>query len=480
MPEGYFISEGYFICPKGKLHVFEGLKMTNLNTICAIATPRGMGGVAMIRVSGADCFSIVGKIVSVNIASLEPRKMYNCDIGTLDKTMIAKFAAPNSFTGEDCIELYIHGGIALQNAVLNELFRAGAALAEPGEFTHRAFINGKLDLVEAEAIGNIIHAQTENALSAASSGVAGLLSDKIKAIRSGLITIVASLFVDMDFEEDSGFRIQDLGFSISGLQELIATADNGIIASQGLNVAIVGAPNVGKSSLLNALLGEDRAIVTDIAGTTRDIIHAQANINGHLVNFIDTAGIRDTDDKIEQIGIERARDAMAKADLVLFVVDDSSHSSVGGDAHIAPRDARDGVPYELLHQPTSVGGAVPGAPAAQAPCIVVRNKCDTQNKNIPCDIEISAKTGFGIEKLCKKITAACQEIPPNIPIIANHRQKNQIAHAASHLQSINESTPLDSMVTAIEAAISALSETIGENVSDEIISEIFSKFCVGK
>ena len=217
--------------------------MTPFSTICAISTPPGIGGVAIIRISGNDAFSIVQKIASINIASVNPRTLHNCNVhehnnpdNFLDNCMIAKFVNPNSFTGEDVIELHIHGGVAIQNKILNELFASGAIHAEAGEFTHRAFLNGKIDLLEAEAIGNIIHAQTPNALSAASSGVHGILSQEIKKIKSNLVTIAASLFVDMDFgEEEHQTPPPDLTESVSALQNLLSTSVNGIIASYGFS-----------------------------------------------------------------------------------------------------------------------------------------------------------------------------------------------------------------------------------------------------
>jgi len=461
--------------------------MNNFSTICAISTPPGIGGVAMIRVSGNEAFPIVQKIISIDINSCEDHHLYNCDLhehnnhdNVLDNCLIARFVNPNSFTGENVVELYIHGGIAIQNKVLSELFASGAIQAEAGEFTHRAFVNGKIDLLEAEAIGNIIHAQTENSLTAASSGIHGILSSKIKKIRSNLITIAAGLFVDMDFgEEEHKVETPDLNTNISALKELLSNADNGIIANQGLNVAIVGAPNVGKSSLLNALLGEERAIVTDIAGTTRDTLSEQANINGHLINFVDTAGIRESNDIIEQMGVERAKNQIEKADLLLIVIDDDNplpslrgeqrepwqSSGFAGKNHIIVRNKCDiSPPRHSENSPPSEGwthSGRGGLPKSQT-------------------INISAKTGSGLSELCKLITNYCTEIPINAPIITNLRQKSQIELALSHLEEISKDIPLDTMVTNIESAISALSSTLGENVSGEIVNEIFSKFCVGK
>ena len=485
--------------------------MNTFSTICAISTPPGIGGVAMIRISGNDAFSIVNKIISIDIYSCEAKKLYNCDLHEynatnryLDNCLLAKFVNPNSFTGEDVVELYIHGGIAIQNKVLNELFASGAILAEAGEFTHRAFINGKIDLLEAEAIGNIIHAQTENALNAASSGVHGILSEKIKEIRANLVTIAAELFVDMDFgEENHETSMPNLDESILALQSLLSNADNGIIASSGLNVAIIGAPNVGKSSLLNALLGEERAIVTNIPGTTRDTLSEQANINGHLINFIDTAGIRETNDIIEQIGVERAKAQIEKADLLLVVVDNDD--ALVGNGVLTPTS----LPIEADNKPppTSLRDKQrepwQSSDLNRKPHILVRNKCDISPPrhceapstcNDKClvtwqsgdfgtnsqTINISTKTGLGLPELLKAITNHCTEIPPNSPIITNLRQKNQIQLALSQIEEISKAMPLDTIVTSIEAAISALSDSLGENVSEEIVNEIFSKFCVGK
>lgn len=415
----------------------------------------------MIRISGADAIAITESIVDIGLSAVEARYMkrarihYFGDSGrTIDDALVVVFRAPDSFTGEDVVELHCHGGVLVAKTVMNQLFSAGASAAGAGEFTHRAFLNGRINLTQAEAIGNIIHAKTEAALQVAANSMGGAISREIAEIRAELVEMAAGLLVDMDFAEE-GFEgdAPDLSGIIGRLEALLRTADNGIIAQEGLNIAIVGAPNVGKSSLLNALLGENRAIVTDIAGTTRDVLREQANICGKLVNFLDTAGIRETSDCVEKIGVEMAREQLGKADLVLVVLDGSRAISVEDKEILRATEGR--------------------------ARLVVRNKADV-GLLVDERLAISAKTGDGIAELCEEIARFCDGdgIDLGKPVIANMRQKQQIQRALEILGEMP--LELDAMVTAVEAAIAVLGEIIGENVSEEIVGEIFAKFCVGK
>jgi tRNA modification GTPase len=388
----------------------------------------------------------------------------------IDDALVVVFCAPNSFTGEDVVELHCHGGGVVGKMVMNQLFAAGAVQAMAGEFTHRAFLSGRVNLTQAEAIGNIVHAKTENALEAAANDlVRDSLAGEIRRIRGQLIELAAELLADMNFSDDNAdiprVRLAEgLRGASSGLEKLKKTSNIGIILQEGLNATIAGAPNVGKSSLLNSILGQERAIVTDVAGTTRDVLREQANILGNLVNFADTAGIRPTDDHIEKIGISHAQEQIKRAELVIVVLD--------GSRSLNAEDER------ILRE------------TAGKKRIIAVNKSDKEQiLNLPRSVEndvilhISAKNGTGMDELYAEIAKVCggDENLLKQPIISNSRQKQQVERAIAILSDVNkENVPPDAVLSEIEGAIAALGEIIGENVSEKIIEEIFSKFCIGK
>ncbi len=439
-------------------------------TIAAISTPDGVGALAVVRVSGDKAIEYTNTICGKDLTKATPREAVFTKIFSLDKSHIIDEAVvlimknPASFTGEDTVEIFCHGGRMVCRAILKELLKTGCRMALPGEFSKRAFLNGKIDLVKAESIGEIIHSKTEKAFLAASSQLDGTLSAKIEECRQNLILVAAHISALIDYPEEGVPDISSMEVKektnkvIENLTVLEKNAENGIIMSGGLNVVIAGKPNVGKSSLLNAILNKDRAIVTDIAGTTRDILCEQANIGGYLINLTDTAGIRKTEDIVEAQGVERTIQGIADAHLVIILLDASN-----------PFDEQDKKISELTKDKK---------------ILTVYNKCDIMKSERNTDgIYISAKKGIGIDTLCEKIAefASNYDVNDNEIPITNMRQQELIIRAKSILESINfEFLPIDIILCELENAISILGEITGENVSEDIIEAVFSNFCVGK
>ena len=316
--------------------------MKEFDTICAIATPIGEGGVAIIRISGENALNIASKIfISKNNYDVKNMQTYTMKYGNVinvenkeivDEVILSYMKAPNSYTGENVVEINCHGGVVSTNSVLNQIIRAGARLAEPGEFTKRAFLNGRIDLSQAEAVMDIITAKTELSMKSAMLQSNGALSREIAELRKYLLNVLALIEYAVDFTEDDEDIIDDnlllqikdgIDKTILKIKSLLSNADEGKIIREGLNVVIVGKPNVGKSSLLNALLKEKRAIVTDVPGTTRDVIEEYINLDGIPIRITDTAGIRDTEDIVEKIGVEKSKEKIEEADLIILMLDTS-------------------------------------------------------------------------------------------------------------------------------------------------------------
>lgn len=445
------------------------------NTIVAITTALGEGAVGIVRLSGGEALTVANRIMQKPLKG-EHRKMeYNHvvdGVETVDEVLAVYMRSPHSYTAEDVVEIQCHGGVAALQKVLALCLAKGAKLAEPGEFTKRAFLNGRIDLTQAEAVMDIIHARSEAALTAALRAQQGELSAKIRTLRTQLLDLVVQLEAKIDYPEDDiedttyEFIQTQLGEVRQGVEGLLASGHTGKILREGLPVAILGRPNVGKSSLLNALLEEERAIVSDFAGTTRDVIEEQTLIGGVPVVLSDTAGIRSTDDYVEKIGVERSLAVRDRAQLILCVLDGSS-----------PLTAEDrGLLAELT----------------KAKTIVVLNKidlpqmADSQALNDFQVVPVSSKTGEGIDKLKDLLReyAYGGNSSDNGLFVQNVRHMELLRTAkeavTTALTTAQDRLPYDCVTVDVQNAVSALGEITGDAVSDEVINKIFEKFCVGK
>lgn len=445
----------------------------DVKTIAAISTPCGAGGIAVIRLSGEKSIEIADKV----FRGKEPLK--NAESHTIhyghitdgnqdiDEVLVAVMRAPKTYTREDVVEINTHGGITASKLVMEALLKAGAYPAEPGEFTKRAFLNGRIDLSQAEGVIDIINSKTAIEQKYALSQAEGGLSREIKNMRSALVNLAARMQVAIDYpDEDLEDVTPDeigeiLGENLLTVTKLLKTADSGRVIKEGIKTAIVGKPNVGKSSILNCIAKADRAIVTDIAGTTRDVIEEFVNFDGIPLKLLDTAGIRETSDVVEKIGVERSKRAIDEAELVILVKDLSR-----------AEDAEDAALFELTRGKKRV---------------VVGNKSDIKQETAVCEIEISAKTGDGIEALSEKIKELYNlgEIEAeNGAVVTNLRHIASIVNAKEALEraksAISSGLPQDLAALDIYQAIDVLGEITGDTVSEAIVSEIFHNFCVGK
>jgi len=458
----------------------------NDNTIAAIATPPGTGGVGIVRISGENALEIAQKVFKpLGNKSVKDFSSHTVHLGkvlnekgeTLDEALFTYMKAPRSYTGEDVVELSCHGSTTSLRAVLKSIISAGATLAGRGEFTKRAFLNGKLDLAQAEAVIDIINSPGERALGSAVNQLEGRLSEAINKTRDKLVEVMAYIEAETDFPEDdvsglSGDEVRlRLTESLKELKRLLSTANSGKIIREGISTVILGRPNVGKSSLLNSLLGENRAIVTDIPGTTRDIIEEYLTIGDIMLKITDTAGIRTTDDTVEKIGVDRALAEAQKAQLVLFVADLSVMPSSDDT--------------ELLKK-------IEGKPL-----VMVLNKSDKEingsekayigllNSAVP-RVKISAVSGEGSPELEEIIKEMFHygKIDENSVILTNMRHVESIMTAEKAiertLEAFDSGIPADMLFIDIFEALTSLGEVVGMSVSEEIVDKIFEKFCVGK
>ena len=452
-------------------------------TIAAISTPVGAGGIAVIRISGADAIRIADSVFCGRTALLEADShtvqyghIVDKNENIIDEVLVSLMRAPRTYTREDVVEISTHGGVVASKNVMKCLMEAGAYPAQAGEFTKRAFLNGRIDLSQAEAVIDIINSKTTLEQKNALSQAGGSLSTEINKIRQNLVNLAASMQVIIDYpdEELEDVTIDDIADVVSAskmsIEKLLNTSDNGKIIKDGIKTVIAGKPNAGKSSLLNVLAKEDRAIVTDIAGTTRDVIEESVNIDGIALRLIDTAGIRETDDIIEKMGVERSLKSIDEADLIIVVLDLTS--KITDDEK------------ELLDN------------TKDRKRIIVLNKSDAEDLENAKEIkdfvgsefiEISAKTGDGIGDLidCIKKMYDIDGIVQNEGcFVTNLRHVSALSKASQALcnakKSIEEGMPADIASIDINAAIEALGEITGAVVSDDIVSAIFHDFCVGK
>ncbi|MBQ5808894.1 MAG: tRNA uridine-5-carboxymethylaminomethyl(34) synthesis GTPase MnmE [Clostridia bacterium] len=455
------------------------------DTIAAISTPRGKGGVALIRISGANALDIASRCFSAkngtDIAVMPPRRAVYGDIlcrgGYRDSGLAIYYKSPASFTGEDTVEFMCHGGALITRRVLESVLSAGARLAEAGEFSHRALINGKLSLTEAEALSDLLSATTDAQLRIASGNTRGRLDRELEGIYNGLADTLSSLYAKIDFP-DEDLADMDADGLIAAAEDVSARVDRLIFGyegtaciREGVPSVICGLPNTGKSSLYNALAGEELAIVTDEAGTTRDVLSSELSVGNVLLRLSDTAGVRETDGKVESIGVQRALDAMEGAALLLCVFD-ASRPLTDEDKALARR-----------------------AVSCTGKTVCVLNKCDmpqAADKAFLAELfgevsEISAKSGVGIEALKKRIEALFLSDEIDLDgdvLLSGERQygaaKNAKAYLDNALSALRMGMPPDCAATDMEAALGALGELDGRAVNEEIVSRVFANFCVGK
>ena len=447
------------------------------DTIAAISTALGVGAISIIRVSGNDAINIVNKIYKGKDLNKVPSHTINyghiIDMNNIvDEVLVSVFKAPKTFTCEDIVEINSHGGIATTNKILELLLTNGCRLAEPGEFTKRAYLNGRIDLIEAEGIMDLINAKTEKARSLAMNQLNGSVSNIIKKFRDDILDILANIEVNIDYpeyEDIKEYTVSDLKEKINYIEnkalEILKKSENGKIIKEGINVAILGRPNVGKSSLLNTLLEEDKAIVTDIEGTTRDFVEGTYNLDGIVLNFIDTAGIRDTNDIVEKIGVSKSLSLLDKSDLILYILNNNEQ--------ITEYD------INLLEKIKN----------KKHICIV--NKCDLDNKldlsKLSNYIKISTKNKEGIDLLLKKIKELFNlELleKDDLTYLSNARcisiLKEIITVIDSIKNGININMPIDIIEIDIKKVWELLGSIIGESYEDELINKLFSQFCLGK
>ena len=460
-----------------------------METIAAISTAIGNGGIGIIRMSGKESFKILEKIFKNSKGEkldLNKIKGYTIQYGTIvdsktnekiDEVLVSFFKNPKSYTREDMCEINSHGGMIIEKQILEQCLKNGAILAEPGEFTKRAFLNGRIDLSQAESIIDLINSKTEKESKASINQLQGDLSNKINEIRHDLLDIMADIEASIDYPEYDIEEVTNskalgiLNNTKDKLESLKDTFRSGKILKEGIKTAIIGRPNAGKSSLLNKILKEERAIVSEIEGTTRDTIEEFITIKGIPLKIIDTAGIRKTSDKIEEIGVKKALDIAKDAELVLVILDNSKD--------LTEEDR------EILKLAESKNS------------IILLNKVDLKENNLENSeelkkinkriIKISAKNGNGIEELYNEIENMFQiknlETDGEI-IITNIRHKNQIEYAINNINeainAVKNNLPIDIISISIKQTLEDLGKITGENVSEDIINEIFSKFCLGK
>ncbi|MEE1060360.1 MAG: tRNA uridine-5-carboxymethylaminomethyl(34) synthesis GTPase MnmE [Ruminococcus sp.] len=452
------------------------------NTIAAISTAQGEGGISVIRISGKEATEIADKVFrGLNNKKLSEMKGYTASFGKIysndeeiDEVVALVFREPLSYTGENVVELSCHGGIYVTKLVLRAVLDAGATPAQAGEFTKRAFLNGKIDLTEAEAVIDIISAKNKSAARAALCVKDGALRKKIDGVKNDLLSKAAHLSAWADYPEEDIEEVTDASLygtfdnSIDVLEKLIESYDSGQAVKQGIDTVIAGRPNVGKSTLMNLLSGSEKSIVTAIPGTTRDIIEDTVVAGDVILRLSDTAGLRNTDDIVEKIGVDRAKDRVKKCSLLLAVFDNERELDEEDKA--------------LLDE------------CGNVPCIAIINKTDLQ-QNIDIDyiktktdniVYLSAKTGEGREELIKAVekVAGMGNFNPSEGVLSNERQRQSVLIALANIKEAKQALEIgmtyDAVTVSIEEAISALLELTGENASEEIVDRVFHNFCVGK
>lgn len=448
------------------------------DTIAAISTALGVGGISIIRVSGPESIEIVNKITKMkklsNVSSHTISYDHIIDNDKIvDEVLITVMRAPRTFTCEDIVEINAHGSIATTNYILRLLLNNGCRLSEPGEFTKRAFLNGRIDLMQAESVIDLINSKTEKSRSLAINQLDGKVSSMIRNLRDEIIQIVSNIEVNIDYPEYEDIEVitnerilPNLYNLEKKLEKILLDSKEGILIKDGIKTSIIGKPNVGKSSLLNKLINEDKAIVTDIEGTTRDIVEGKISLDGILLNIIDTAGIRETNNLVESIGVKKSLELIENSDLILYVLSNNDEISIKE--------------FEILEK------------LKKKNYIIVVNKCDLiSNIILPADIKnvvyISALENKGIDELKEKI----QEIynlgnieTENMTYLSNARSislvEKSLASLKEVIKGINKNLPIDMVEIDLKEVWNTLGEIIGETYEEELIDQLFSRFCLGK
>jgi tRNA modification GTPase len=452
------------------------------DTIAAIATPLGEGGLAVIRISGSRALRVADEVfLPLGKSSRKPSEAESHTIHygrvmrswqQVDEVLVSVMRAPRTYTREDVVEIACHGGLLAAKTVLDVVLSCGARVAQPGEFTRRAFLNGRLDLAQAEAVADIIHSRTEVALAAANEQLSGKLSKRINQLRDELMGVLAHVEAHIDFPDEDISPDTREGLAgrmrrgISFVSELLRTANEGQVLRRGIRVAIIGRPNAGKSSLLNQLLGHDRAIVSPVAGTTRDTIEETANIRGLPVVFVDTAGLREAQDEIEGEGVRRSREALARADVVLHVIDVSET--------LTPADEKY---FEEF---------------ADKKRILVHNKSDLPEKiHLPATgirtVSVSCVTGQGLEELknaIKELVWSGEIKVEMLEVMINSRHQDALNRAGVGLQRsldlLQSGSSLELVAMELRIGVNAVGEIVGKTTTEDLLDSIFSQFCIGK
>lgn len=446
------------------------------DTIVAISTTMGVGAISIIRLSGNEALNIASKVFTKDLTKVQSHTIHYGFIEDgnekIDEVLVTVMKAPKTFTREDVVEINCHGGVATTNKVLEVLLENGARLAEPGEFTKRAFLSGRIDLLEAEATMDLISSKAESARKISMSTLTGETSNLIKDLRNELVGIISNIEVNIDYPEYEDIEVltnENVLPSVQKfkekLEEIIRKSEDSKVIKEGIKVGIIGKPNVGKSSLLNSLLEEEKAIVTDIPGTTRDIVEGSLIISGIPLNIIDTAGIRKTDDTVEKIGVEKSLKMIDTADLVIYILNNNEKMT----------DEE----KELLDK------------TKNKKRIIVINKIDLETKLdkslLDNYIEISAKENIGIDKIKNEIKRLFNigEISSNdMTYLSNARSiallKKSLNNINEVIEEINNDNPIDIVELSLKDAWNNLGEVIGETYTDELLDELFSRFCLGK
>ena len=443
------------------------------DTIVAISTALGVGAISIIRVSGSDALKIVNNILDKDITKCEANTINYGHIvknnKIIDEVLVSVFLAPKTYTKEDIVEINSHGGIAVTNKIVELLLEEGARQAEPGEFTKRAFLNGRIDLLEAESVMDLIEAKTDTARKMAINGVDGKLSKKINSIRDLGLDLISNIEVNIDYPEYEDIevmtidKVRDFSNKLNEqIDELLKDSESGKLIKEGINTVIIGRPNVGKSSILNSLLNENKAIVTDIPGTTRDVVEGSIRVNGILVNFLDTAGIRETDNKVEKIGVDKSLSLIPEADLVLLVLNNNDKFTKEDE--------------ELLEK------------TKNKKRIIVINKMDLDTK-IDKEFEDSVKISANedVDPLLKKINDLFELDKINngdMTYLSNIRTINLLKQAKKIskelITSLDNDLPIDMLEIDIRNILDLLGEITGQKYDNELIDRLFANFCLGK